>query len=468
MFGYDSSEILNPDFDFMTLVSPISHDLIRGREKIYDYGDTPSTQYEFVARNKDGQDFEVEASISVIAHEEDIIIQGTIRDISERKRLEERVFHSQKMEAVGRLAGGVAHDFNNLLTAILGSAELAGLYCKEDVTLLRHLADITETAERAASLTKQLLAFSRKQMISVSILNLNDVLDNMQRMLTRVIGEDIQLKFQRDHELGNIRADINQVEQVVVNLVVNAKDAMPGGGIISFETSNIYISEEMLDQKFNESPGEYVLFSISDTGEGISKEIVDNIFEPFFTTKGIEKGTGLGLATVYGIVKQNRGIIRVYSEKEKGTTFKIYLPRTDMEEDGARPTPKENVKHEGKERVLVVEDEEVVRKLLENTLDQFGYEVLSAGNGKEALELLANNNHSFDLLLTDVVMPHMSGSELASVVSEKIPGIKVLFMSGYTENAIVDQGVLRSGINFISKPFGPSELAKKVRKVLDA
>ncbi len=468
MFGYESHEILNPDFDFMNLVSPLSHDLIRRRERMYDDGITPTTQYEFLARNKDGKDFEVEASISKIANRDDLIIQGTIRDISERKRLEERVSQTQKMEAVGRLAGGVAHDFNNLLTAILGSAELAGLYCESDSKQLKYINDISDTAERAASLTKQLLAFSRKQMISPTALNLNDVLDNMKRMLSRIIGEDIQLKFEQNSELWNIRADINQVEQIIVNIMVNARDAMPNGGMITFETENVTLDENYLDRNLNESPGDYILLAISDTGIGISKEIVDHIFEPFFTTKGVEKGTGLGLATVYGIIKQNKGLIRVYSEGGRGTTFKIYLPRYDAEIVEIEEKSDKKIEPVGKEKILVVEDEEVVKRLLENTLAEYGYEVLTASNGNEALEIVERANDSIDLLLTDVVMPHMSGSELATIVSEKNPRVKIIYMSGYTEDAIVDQGILKSGINFIYKPFGPSEIAKKVRNVLDA
>jgi PAS domain S-box-containing protein len=391
---------------------------------------------------------------------------GVSRDITPHKVLEEQLRLSQRMESVGRLAGGVAHDFNNLLTIIAGYTQLVKGGLDEGSALHGHVDEVLKASDRAASLTQQLLAFSRKQVLQVEVLDLNTALGNLEKMLLRLIGEDIELKTVPQAGLGRVKADPGQIDQVIMNLVVNARDAMPQGGTITIETANMDLTEDYTRSHFPVVPGRYVMVSVSDTGTGMSQEIQAHIFEPFFTTKEKGKGTGLGLATVYGIVKQSGGYIWVYSELGRGSTFKVYLPRVEgpLAEAESAKVSLDSVK--GSETVLVVEDEEAVRSLVRKTLESHGYKVLESQGADDALSILEQYAEPIHLLLTDVVMPQMSGQELAKRLLAMRPEVKVIYMSGYTDDAIVRHGVLEAGVSFVQKPFAPTTLAQKVRDVL--
>jgi two-component system, cell cycle sensor histidine kinase and response regulator CckA len=375
---------------------------------------------------------------------------------------------SQKMEAVGKLAGGVAHDFNNLLTAITGQSEMCLRSLSPEDPVYRKIAQIKKSGERAAALTRQLLAFSRKQILQPEIIDLNNTVAEMSKMLQRLIGEDIDLMLALSANVGKIKADPNQIEQVLMNLSVNARDAMPGGGKLTIETSNIYLTEQFAGGYLNVPSGKYVMLAVSDTGEGMTAETKARIFEPFFTTKEVGKGTGLGLSTVYGIVKQSEGSIWVYSELNRGTTFKIYLPHVTGSVELAQDKNQHNELCKGVGTVLLVEDEEVVREMASEILQESGYDVIEASDGREALDLSEQFPGEIRLMLTDVVMPGMSGRQLAEKIALTRPGMKVLYMSGYTDDAIVHHGVLEEGTAFIGKPFSPEALAKKVNEVLTA
>lgn len=382
---------------------------------------------------------------------------------------EKQLVQSQKLEAVGRLAGGISHDFNNLLTVILGYSDITKRNLPDGNPLRRNVDEIIKASERAASLTRQLLAFSRKQVMQPKVFDLNTVVSDLEKMLHRMIGEDIELRVALEHDLGNIKADPVQLEQVLMNLVVNARDAMPKGGKLSIETANVYLDETYSRDHVSVVPGDYVMLAISDTGCGMDEETRQRIFEPFFTTKEQGKGTGLGLSMVYGIVKQSGGNIWVYSEEGRGTTFKIYFPRvTATAEEYKRASNGLEVPG-GSETILLVEDAELVRTLARQVLETAGYRVLEAANADAAIRLCESiNGDRIDLLLTDVVMPGMSGNEMSRILLKKQPGMPVLYMSGYTDDAIVQHGVLEAGINFLQKPFTPAALALKVRAVLDA
>ena len=387
---------------------------------------------------------------------------------AERKDLEEQLAQAQKLEAVGRLAGGIAHDFNNLLTAIIGYAQISLDRLQPNEALRRNIVEIKKAGDRAASLTRQLLAFSRKQVLQPRVIDLNSVVAEMEKMLGRMIGEDIELRTTLQEGLGSVKADPGQIEQVIMNLVVNARDAMPLGGKLTIETAGAFLDETYAQQHAGVLPGAYVMLAVSDTGAGMDEETQQHIFEPFFTTKDVGKGTGLGLSYVYGIVRQSEGNIWVYSEPGKGTTFKIYLPRVaGNAEEYKRPEALVDLS-QGTETVLLVEDDERVRELAQEVLEICGYRVLGAASGKAALAICEQYAERIHLLLTDVVMPEMSGPELAHRVSLLHPEIPVLYMSGYTDNAIVHHGVLDEGTNFIQKPFSPDALAAKVRQVLDS
>ena len=397
---------------------------------------------------------------------------GTCQDVTESKRAEEmlrrseeQLRQSQKMEAVGRLAGGVAHDFNNLLTVIGGYSDLMLQRIAEKDPLRLNAQEIRNASERAAALTKQLLAFSRKQVLQPRVLELNGVVGGMDKMLRRLIGEDIELRAVLDPTLGQIKADPGQIEQVILNMAVNARDAMPRGGKLTIRTANVALDQRTTFRNRGLEIGEYVMISVSDTGVGMTEEVKAHLFEPFFTTKGIDKGTGLGLATCYGIVTQSGGDIRVYSEPNFGTTFKIYLPRTD---DRAEAAEKANSRRmsSGTESVLIVEDENSVRRLAVAVLRECGYQVQEASNAREALSLI-DGNPNFDLVITDVIMPQTSGKELYDKLQARAYEAKVLFVSGYTDDALAQHGVLDAGLSFLEKPFSPARLAKKVREVLD-
>jgi len=391
-------------------------------------------------------------------------------DVTERRALEQQLRHSQKMEAVGRLAGGIAHDFNNLLMVILGYSEFLLERVGPEPSLRAPAQEISNAAQRASSLTRQLLAFSRKQMLAPKILDLNGVVTENLKMLNRMIGEDIDLVMVPGADLGAVRADAGQIEQVIMNLAVNARDAMPAGGKLTLETSNVSLDEDYARFHAPLKPGNYVMLAISDTGAGMDAETQSHIFEPFFTTKGT-KGTGLGLSTVYGIVKQSGGYIWVYSEQEKGTTFKIYLPRiADKAESPVQVVaPKEVPAAEpGTETILLVEDEANLRYLAGQFLEKQGYRVVEAADGAAAMQIAVAHEGVIHLLLTDVIMPGMNGRELAQRISEIRPNVKVLYMSGYTENVIGHNGMLDAGVRLLQKPFNLRDLKAKVREVLDS
>jgi len=416
---------------------------------------------------------QIPASQVLIAHRtpDGTTLLSTIsRDVSDQKELEERLGRAQRLEAIGRLAGGVAHDFNNLLTAIKGHAELMLEEIAANDPAHDDLIEIRRAADRAAELTRQLLAFSRQQVMQPRVMDLNAAVLSIEAMVGRLIGEDIEFRTSLAPDLAAVRADPGQIEQVLMNLVVNARDAMPTGGTLLIETANAYLDEEYVRRHAGVlEPGAYVLLTVSDTGIGMSREVQEKIFEPFFTTKEPGKGTGLGLASVYGIVKQSGGHIWVYSEPGKGTTFKVYLPHADTVRDEApvRTAPAGEIPG-GRETVLVVEDEQVVRATVRRALQRHGYAVLEAANGTEALRINALYEDPIHILVTDVVMPEMSGRELASRLCTVRPEMRVLYTSGYTEDAIVRRGFLEPGIHFLEKPFTAEALARKVRDVLDS
>lgn len=423
-----------------------------------------------INRRKDGTSFEERVTISAIYDEAHEIVNyvAVKQDISDLIHLEEQLRQSQKMEAIGQLAGGVAHDFNNLLTAINGYSALALQRLEDGHPIKSYLEEVKKAGDRATNLTRQLLAFGRKQILQPLALNLNGVVSDMNQMLRRLIGEDIVLTAKLNSDVGKVMADPGQIEQVLVNLVVNARDAMPRGGDLTIETENVELDAEYGGKHMGVAPGQYVRLAVSDTGEGMSEEVRQRIFEPFFTTKEKGKGTGLGLSTVYGIVKQSGGNIWVYSEPGKGTTFKVYLPRVESKTHDSGKTVVEPAPLGGSETILLVEDEDVVRGLARRILEQAGYSVVAASRGDEALRYCEEHAAEVDLLLTDVVMPEMSGKELADQLKLQSPELKMLFMSGYTDESIVHHGVLDSRVEFIQKPFTPKALVRKVREVLDA
>ena len=398
------------------------------------------------------------------------------RDVTDRRQAEEALIESQqqllqaqKMEAVGRLAGGIAHDFNNLLTAIKGFTGLLLLDFEQRDPRRSYVAEIQGAATRAASLTRQLLAFSRRQVLQPEVLDLNATVSEMEKMLRRLVGEDLRMTTSLDPELGRVRADPGQIEQVVMNLVVNARDAMPQGGALEIRTSNAALTERDSQTHAYVQPGNFILLEVSDTGVGMSRELQDRVFEPFFTTKEQGKGTGLGLSTVYGIVKQSGGYVWVESEPGRGTTFRIYLPRVEgMVSARSGERPDAGMALEGNETILLVEDELSVRVLVRRVLDRMGYHVVDASSGAEVLELVRNGSIRPDLLLTDVVMPGMSGRKLSDSLQAARPGLKVLYMSGYTDEAIGHHGVLEPGVSFLEKPFTPDALLRCIREMLDA
>src|SRR5216683_279433 len=390
-------------------------------------------------------------------------------DVTERRALEQQLRHAQKMEAVGRLAGGIAHDFNNLLMVISGYSEFLLDRLGPDPTLRGPAQEVANAAERATSLTRQLLAFSRKQMLAPKVVDLNSVVTENLKMLTRLIGEDIDLVMVPGADLGAVKADPGQIEQVVMNLAVNARDAMPHGGNLTIETANVQLDATYAHFHVPVMPGDYVMLAISDTGMGMDTETQSHIFEPFYTTKGL-KGTGLGLSTVYGIVKQSEGYIWVYSETGKGTTFKIYLPRVGatVDTEAAQTAAPSQQPGQGRETILLVEDEENLRQLTRQSLENQGYRVIDAADGAAAIRLSQAHKGPIHLLLTDVIMPGMNGRELANQVSPSRPEMKVLYMSGYTENHIGHNGTLDQGIILLQKPFTLPALQAKVREVLDS
>ncbi len=424
--------------------------------------------HEVKLRRKDGSEIDclMTASVRPARAGSPSAYQGIVRDVTERKRLEEQIRQLQKLDAVGRLAGGIAHDFNNLLTVIGGRIQILLNRLRPDGRTRDDLVLMQKTVERAAGLTKQLLAFSRKQILQPRVLDLNAVVGGIAPLLARLIREDIELTTRLDGELGRVRADPGQIEQVIMNLAVNARDAMPAGGRLTIETANVELDDRYARDHAGVEPGPYVMLAVSDTGSGMDADTQAHIFEPFFTTKEAGKGTGLGLSTVYGIVKQSGGHVWVYSEPGRGTSFKIYLPRVEAPADmlaaEAAATPPR-----GSETILLVEDDEGVRDLAREILQAFGYRVLEAGHGNEALAVARHHPGPLHLLVTDVVMPGMSGREVAEALARERPETKALYLSGYTENAVVHHGVVEASMAFLQKPFTPDTLAREVREVLD-
>jgi len=388
--------------------------------------------------------------------------------IGERKRLEEQLFQAQKMDGIGRLAGGIAHDFNNLLTAILGYAELAELEIEPDSPIRDYLTAVQQASKRAAALTGQLLAFARKQIIEPRVICLNDLILDMGNLLRRLLGADIELITAPYTGLGRVKADPNQITQVLVNLAINARDAMPGGGKLTIETDNVALDAEYAQAHADLTPGFYVLMAVSDTGAGIAEEVRARIFEPFFTTKGPGKGTGLGLATCYGIVKQSGGHIAVYSEQGQGTTFKVYLPSVDEMGTPQAPPPVYTDLPTGTETILLAEDETMLRDLAVQMLRTQGYTVLEASHGKEALRIAQAYPETIHIVVTDLIMPQMGGRALVERLQELRPGVKILYVSGYTDDALLHHGVLGEGAAFLQKPYTSGTLAREVRAILDS
>jgi nitrogen-specific signal transduction histidine kinase/CheY-like chemotaxis protein len=392
-----------------------------------------------------------------------------LRKLAEEElgRTQQQLAQSQKMEAIGRLAGGLAHDFNNILGVVLGYGEQTLQTLSPEAAERRYVQRMVEAGNRAARLVQQLLAFSRKQVLQPRIINLNSVVVEMKQLLERLAGEDVEISVKLDSNLGSVKADPAQMERVIMNLAVNARDAMPEGGKLILETANAELDASYINRHTAAVAGKYVMLAISDTGVGIDKEIQSKIFDPFFTTKASGKGTGLGLATVYGIVNQSGGYVWVYSEMGKGATFKIYLPLVEAKPEPIFLQPVAFQSPTGSETILVVEDDKLLREFICEVLGSSGYSVLAASNGNEALELVAQHKGAIHLLLTDVVMPGMSGRALSTQLLSAQPKLKVLYMSGYTENAIVHHGVLDRGVQLIQKPFTIGSLARKVREILE-
>ena len=424
-----------------------------------------------------GLDDEEMALAAVRAGAQDYLVKGqiegpllarVIRHAIGRHALEEQLRTSQRMEAVGRLVAGVAHDFNNLLTVVLGTADFLLHETGPEDPRRAGLGEIRSAAERAAGLIRRLLAFSRQQVLEPRVLELNALVRELERLLQRIIGEDVELRIRLAPGLGTVRADPGQLEQVILNLAVNSRDAMPEGGRLTLETANVELDRAYAETHPSVRPGSYVMLAVSDTGVGMDAATRSRIFEPFFTTKSKDRGTGLGLATVHGIVNQSGGHIWLYSEPGKGTTFKIYLPRVDEPPaPAAAPVPADRALT-GSETLLVVEDEQAVRALTRMTLEARGYRVLAAASAAEALELVASHPGPIPLVITDVIMPGMSGGELAERVAALRPEARVIFVSGYTDDTIAHHGVLDPGVHFLQKPFTLDALARKVREVLDA
>ena len=471
MLGYDSAEeLLSIDMakdlyveadDRARLIREVAYDkIIKGVEANW--------------RRKDGKVIVVRLSGrgGVRYPGEPASFEMIAEDVTERRQLEEQLRHSQKMEAVGRLAGGIAHDFNNLLTVIKGYSDLMLAEVRPGDRMRNEVEEIRRAADRAATLTRQLLAFSRRQVLEPRVLDLNSVVNNMDRLLRRLIGDDVEFYSALDGNLGMVKADPGQIEQVIMNLAVNARDAMPTGGRLTIETSNVELDEVYARENGLADGGRFVMLAVTDNGQGIEPEVRSQIFEPFFTTKELGKGTGLGLSTVYGIVKQSGGHISCYSELGKGTCFKVYLPtvtgKVAPPDTGTAPRAAITQHRKSDETVLLVEDEDGVRALVRQVLERDGYKVIEARNGAEALLSSEQFEGKLDLLLTDVVLAHMSGREIAKEVMSKRKDTKVLFISGYTEEAIVRHGVLESGTAFLQKPFTPAALSRKVREILDS
>jgi PAS domain S-box-containing protein len=466
ILGYSPEEWLGGSREWMRHVHPEDHGLIEAAEAASKRGEP--FQAEFRMIRKDGRVIWVsDTGVVVRDSQGHSLMEGIIVDISERKQLEVQLQQSRRMEAVGRLAGGIAHDFNNLLTIVKGYTELALNRTGIRAELRSDIERIEDAAERATALVRQLLAFSRRQVLQPKALDLNSIVLGLDKLLRRLMGADIEMKTFVGEDVGTVKADPGQVEQVIMNLVVNARDAMPNGGRLTVETANVELDATYARDHATVRPGRYVMLAVTDTGVGMDAETVAHIFEPFYTTKGGASGTGLGLATVYGIVKQSGGYIWVYSEPGKGSSFKVYLPRVDESAEAPQAARKQTRARKGTETILLVEDEPAVRELTRMVLAAQGYSVVEAQNAEDAERLSENHGTQIHLLLTDVIMPGVSGRELARRITARHPKMRVLYMSGYTHNVIAGSGTLETGIAFLQKPFSPATLVEKVRDVLD-
>jgi two-component system cell cycle sensor histidine kinase/response regulator CckA len=473
--GYTKEELFS--MNLFDLLTEDSKRLFKERVSKMSGGEEISESIEYKIKRKDGKELVCIVNSRITFDEDGRPIKSTIvvNDITdlrqseeEKKKLEAQFIQAQKMEAIGRLAGGVAHDFNNLMTSVIGNADLALMNLREENPLREYLKEIEKAGDRAASLTRQLLAFSRKQIFKPEVLDLNNGIREIEKMLGRMIEDDIELKTAPGPSLCRVEVDPTHIDQVIMNLAINARDAMPQGGKLTIETTNVELDKACFrTHGVEEQPGPYVMLAVSDTGIGMDEETQSHIFEPFFTTKKRGKGTGLGLSTVYGIVKQSGGFIWVYSEPGQGTTFKVYLPRVEGDAESVKKerAPMEDLS--GSETVLIVEDDDALRDLAQRILQLYGYRVLEAKQGEDALRVTDEHEGPIQLMVTDVVMPGMSGRELAERLKPLYPDMKILYMSGYTDNSIVHHGVLAKGLNFIQKPFTPEGLASKVREILD-
>ncbi len=417
-------------------------------------------------RRKNGTLIDVEISLSPLHAPEGTLVLACIRDITERKKLEHELLQAQKLEAVGRLAGGIAHDFNNILTIVLGRAELLLQHSSLTASDLVHLQYINDAAQRATELTRQLLQFSRRGVIQPKVVDLNVLIANTSQMLRRLIGENIEISLRLEARLGKIKVDPSQVQQVIMNLMINARDAMPRGGHIILETCNKHFDAEYCLTHSDAQPGSHVMVSVTDTGEGMDAATQAHIFEPFFTTKELGKGTGLGLATVFGIVKQAGGHIFLYSEVGRGSTFKIYFPEST--ETVAQPVGECRTSTRGNETILLVEDEAGIRQLLHGILVDRGYTVLTAADATEAIRISNETQVRIHAMITDVVMPGMNGQELANILAKARPDMKVLFTSGYPSNMLLQQGIVDGQRAYLEKPWTPDSISRKLREVLES
>ena len=463
--GYDSKEdLLENCIDIENQLYVVPEDRKKYISDILNKGrimDHPVQLY-----RKDGKKIWMSLNTRLVRGEDSqsLYLEGFATDISERKNLIEQLHQAQKMEAIGRLAGGIAHDFNNILTVILCYCDIL-LRSKLSSPANQAVQEMQAASEKGKRMTSQLLAFSRKQVVQPKIVNINDIIVNQYNMLNRILGEDIQIKLTLNDDIAKVKIDPGQVDQIIMNLVVNARDAMPQGGLLVIETANADFIEETTQSKQWIPSGKYVMLSVSDTGIGMDEQVKSRLFEPFFTTKSKSKGTGLGLATVYGIVKQNSGYIYVYSEVDKGSTFKIYLPQTQDKADEYYLHSRQDVKTKNKKKtILLVEDDPGVRLVTENTLADYGYRIISAESGDMAIELFNENKDNIAIVLTDVVMPNMSGKELGEILLKEKASLKIIYMSGYTEDSVMKTKGLIKDVNFLQKPFTTEELIKMIRK----
>src|SRR3989441_7063418 len=465
MLGYASAaEVLQLDIARDVYADPAERRRLLERDT---YTDRQYDEVEATWKRKDGARLTVQLSVRAVRQGARVEYYETfVRDVTEQRRLQQQLVQSQKMEAVGRLAGGIAHDFNNLLTVITSYCDLLLEDLEREDPKREDVEQVRKAADGATALTRQLLAFSRQQVLAPKVVSMSTVVSGVEKMLRRVIGEDVDLAARLDPDVGSVKADVGQLEQVLMNLAVNARDAMPTGGKLTIETANAEHDPDYAREHDAAAVRRFVMLAVSDTGIGMDEATKARIFEPFFTTKEPGKGTGLGLATVYGIVQQSGGFIWVYSEPGRGTTFKIYLRRVDAPAEGGAAAASGDLPR-GTETVLIVEDAAAVRAVMRHVLERQGYVVLEASNGATALELVAGHPAPIHLLLTDVIMPGLSGRQLADRLAALRPDTRVLYASGYTDDAVVRHGVLESGIAYLQKPFTTDSLARKVREVLD-